>query len=133
MTPNEVFDEFRSSFQARKFTAGLLLAFIDFLAELAVPALGLMSFEDFLAHFERQTKTAAGKRANTLIVDRGAGQTLSIRPFYNKAERYFRAEQKRFLITQQFQPELGAGRAGAGCAPQRRRDGVPDRPTRSAD
>ena len=40
--------------------------------------------------------TAAGGRANTLIVDRGGGRTLSIRPFYNRAERYFRAEQKRF-------------------------------------
>lgn len=46
--------------------------------------------------FKRQATTAAGTRANTLIVDRGGGQTLSIRPFYNRAERYFRAENKRF-------------------------------------
>jgi len=39
---------------------------------------------------------------------------------------------KCYLITQQFQPELGAGRARAGCAPQHRRDGARDRPTRSA-
>ena len=96
MTPNEVFDDFQSSFQARKFTAGLLLAFIDFLDELDVPALDVASFEDFLSRFKRQTTTSAGRRANTLIVDRGGGQTLSIRPFYNRAERYFRAEQKRF-------------------------------------
>lgn len=96
MTPSEVFDDFQSSFQSRKFTAGLLLAFIDFLVELNVPALGLSSFEDFLIRFKRQTMTAAGTRANTLIVDRGGGQTLSIRPFYNRAERYFRAEKKRF-------------------------------------
>ena len=37
------------------------------------------------------------------------------------------------LITQQFQPELGAGRAGVGCAPQHRPDAARDRPTRSAD
>ena len=40
---------------------------------------------------------------------------------------------KNNLITQQFQPELGAGRARAGCALQHRRDGARDRPTRSAD
>ena len=96
MTPSEVFDEFRSSFQSRKFTAGLLLAFIDFLVELDVPARGLSSFGDFLTRFKRQTTTTAGTRANTLIVDRGSGQTLSIRPFYDRAERYFRAEKKRF-------------------------------------
>ena len=96
MTPTEVFDDFRASFRSRKFTAGLLLAFIDFLVELSVPDLGLLSFEDFLVRFKRQTMTAAGKRANTLIVDRGGGQTLSIRPFYNRAELYLRAEQKRF-------------------------------------
>ena len=96
MTPNEVFDDFRSSFQTRKFTAGLLLAFIDFLVELSGPSLGLLSFDEFLSRFKRRTTTAAGRRANTLIVDRGGGQTLSIRPFYNRAERYFRAEQKRF-------------------------------------
>ena len=89
MTPTEVFDDFRSSFRSRKFTAGLLLAFIDFLVELSVPDLGLLSFEGFLVRFKRQTMTAAGKRANTLIVDRGGGQTLSIRPFYNRAELYF--------------------------------------------
>ncbi|MGZ9158939.1 MAG: hypothetical protein ACXW36_08760 [Nitrospira sp.] len=34
-------------------------------------------------------------RANTLIVDMG-GTTVSLRPFYNAAERYYRAEHKRF-------------------------------------
>lgn len=96
MTPTDVFADFRSSFRSRKFTAGLLLAFIDFMVELDVPVLGLRSFEDFLVRFKRQATTAAGARANTLIVDRGGGQTLSIRPFYNRAEHYFRAENKRF-------------------------------------
>lgn len=96
MTPNEVFEDFRASFRTRKFTAGLLLAFIDFVVELEVPSLGLSSLEDFLERFRRQKRTRAGKRANTLIIDRGDGRTLSIRPFYNNAEHYFRAEKMRF-------------------------------------
>lgn len=96
MTLDDLYDEFRTSFRDRKFSAGLLIAFIDFLVELGVPALRLSSLENLLDHFQRQERTSGGKRANTLIVDRGDGRTLSIRPFYNNAERYFRAEQKRF-------------------------------------
>ena len=96
MTPDELYIDFTSSFQRRKFTAGLLIAFIDFLSFLETPALKISSFHDFLGRFKRQERTAAGARANTLIVDRGGGRTLSIRPFYNKAEHYFRAEHKRF-------------------------------------
>ena len=96
MTPDELFRDLAASFPGRKFTAGLLVAFIDFLVDLCVPDLQLSSFDDFLSRFERQERTAGGKHANTLIVRKGAAQTLSIRPFYNRAERYFRAEHKRF-------------------------------------
>lgn len=96
MTPDELYAEFASTFARRKFIAGLLVAFIDFLSELGVPDIELSSFDEFLTRFERQERTSAGQRANTLIVKRDGGQTLSIRPFYNAAERYFRAEQKRF-------------------------------------
>lgn len=96
MTPDELFKEFTNSFQQRKFAAGLLVAFIDFLEALETPSLALSSFDGFLNRFRRQTRTAQGARANTLIVDRGGGRTLSIRPFYNRAERYFRSERKRF-------------------------------------
>lgn len=96
MTPDELYSQFCESFVRRKFVAGLLVAFIDFLAELGIPALQISSFDDFLTRFERQKRTAAGLRANTLIVSRGDGRTLSIRPFYNAAERYFRADKKRF-------------------------------------
>jgi hypothetical protein len=40
--------------------------------------------------------TNGGKRANTLIVAKADSGTLSLRPFYNAAERFFRAEHKRF-------------------------------------
>ena len=96
MTPDELYNDFTRSFRGRKFTAGLLVAFIDFLGALGATELRLSSFNDFIGRFERQPRTATGARANTLIVKKGKGQTLSIRPFYNKAERYFRAEHKRF-------------------------------------
>ena len=96
MTPNELYNDFTKSFRSRKYTAGLLVAFIDFLGALEAAALKLSTFDDFISRFERQERTATGARANTLIVNKGDGQTLSIRPFYNKAERYFRAEHKRF-------------------------------------
>lgn len=96
MTPEELFAEFEAGFERRKFTAGLLVAIIDFLTALDAPARRFASFSEFLEAFPRQTSTAAGARANTLIVRRPDGRTLSLRPFYNAAERYYRAEQKRF-------------------------------------
>ncbi len=97
MKPAALYREFEAGFAARKFSAGLLIAFIDFLTELDVTARKPKNFSDFLAIYPKQEVTAAGKHANTLIVDRGGGAgTLSLRPFYNKAEQLFRAENKRF-------------------------------------
>lgn len=95
MTPQELFDQFAKGFQARKFSAGLLVAFIDFLIELETPKAALRDFDDFLVMHPRQEQTGQGKRANTLIVAHGES-TLSIRRFYNQIERFFRAENKRF-------------------------------------
>ena len=86
---------FVAGFPARKFSAGLLVAFIDLFTAIGVPGAGLADFNAVLAQFPRQAMTAAGKRANTLIVAE-RGRTLSLRPFYNAAERFFRAEHKRF-------------------------------------
>jgi len=96
MRPNELFRAFQSGFSARKFSAGLLVAFIDFYKRLEVPMLGARSLQDVLVRYPQQASTAAGKRANTLIVALPGGGTISLRPFYNQAERYFRAEHKRF-------------------------------------
>jgi hypothetical protein len=96
VTPDALFAEFESGFARRKFTAGLLVAFIDFLTALDAPAQNFASFSKLLETFPRQTSTAAGARANTLIVRRPDNRTLSLRPFYNAVERYYRAEQKRF-------------------------------------
>jgi hypothetical protein len=95
MTPDELYAEFVAGFPARKFSAGLLIAFIDLFSALGVPGSGATGFRDVLAAYPRQTMTSAGKRANTLIVSTGNG-TMSLRPFYNAAERFFRAENKRF-------------------------------------
>jgi hypothetical protein len=73
------------------------MAFIDFLKDLGIPGRKFQSLDQMLKKYPRQETTAAGHHANTLIVDRGGGAgTVSLRPFYNEAERYFRAEKKRF-------------------------------------
>lgn len=96
MSPDGLFRDFEAGFAGRRFSAGLLIAFIDLFRKLGVPALALPDFDAVLARFPRHTSTAAGKRANTLIVGLPDGGTLSLRPFYNDAERFFRAEHKRF-------------------------------------
>lgn len=96
MTPDELFSDFERGFPARKFTAGLLVALIDFLTALDVPGKGIGSYDALVATFPRQTTTSGGKRANTLIVMKSDGKTLSLRGFYNAAERFYRAENKRF-------------------------------------
>lgn len=96
MTPDELFDEFCRGFPKRKFSAGLLVAFIDFIRHIGAPGAGFGSLDDLLERYPRQTLTSAGKHANTLIVAVDGGRTVSLRPFYNAIERYFRAENKRF-------------------------------------
>lgn len=92
---DNLLNELKDAFNTRKFAAGVLIAMIDFLTELDIPSLNVRSFQDLLEVFPRQRTTAHGKRANTLIVRRGES-TLSLRPFYNNAERLFRAEHKRY-------------------------------------
>ena len=97
MNANELFQDFETGFPKRKFSAGLLIAFIDFLKDLGIPGQKFKSLEEMLKKYPRQQTTAAGHHANTLIVNRGGeAGTVSLRLFYNEAERYFRAEKKRF-------------------------------------
>lgn len=95
MTADEIFEEYREDFKRRKFVGGLLPAIIDFLLELRMPRDDIESFDEFLEVFSQQHLTAAGKRANTLIVERSDGSTLSIRPFYNAIERFYLSEKHR--------------------------------------
>lgn len=96
LTAKEIYDEVVDGFGNRKFAAGLAVTFIDFLQELGVPRDDVSNLSDFLAAYPRREFRSIGKRANTLIVDRPDGRTLSIRPFYNKVENFFRAENHRF-------------------------------------
>lgn len=95
MSPDDLYQEFVTGFPSRKFSAGLLIAFIDLYVTLGIPGQGFKNFESMLSRFPRQLHTVSGARANTLIVARNA-ETISLRPFYNAIERYFRAEHKRF-------------------------------------
>jgi hypothetical protein len=95
MTLEEIYSEFVGGFPARKFSAGLLVSFIDLLVHLRVPGSGMRNLSDVLAKFPRRLTTSAGARANTLILSTGR-TTVSLRPFYNAVERFFRAEHKRF-------------------------------------
>lgn len=96
MTPDNLYDEFVEGFSKRKFSAGLLVAFIDLYEAIGVTGSGFHTLNDVLVRFPRRTVTAAGQRANTLIVEVPGGTTYSLRPFYNSVERLFRAENKRF-------------------------------------
>ena len=86
----------RSHGSARSRRPGLLIAFVDFLTRVDAFEGSFGDLDALLTRYPRQSTTAAGKRANTLIVKLEDGKTLSLRPFYNAAERFFRAEQKRF-------------------------------------
>lgn len=85
-----------AGFPRRKFSAGLLVAFIDMWLDLEVPKSGIRSLEQFYTVHPRHTKTAAGGEANTLIVTSAKGGSISLRPYYDKVEQYFRMEMKRF-------------------------------------
>lgn len=97
MTLDDVYSQFESGFQNRKFSAGLLIALIDFFCDLGVPDLALATFDEFLEVYPRQTLTSSGRTANTLIVaDAANNRTTSLRPFYNTIEMEFRATHKRY-------------------------------------
>lgn len=94
MTPDELFSQVEQQFRTRKFSAGLLVAFIDFLTELGVPENPLTGWEAFLERFPRQATLPGGRQANTLVVSRGEDRTLGIRMAYNRVEDYFRSQER---------------------------------------
>ena len=100
MNHKQLLSAFKEEFERRKFVAGLLIAFIRFFRKLDALGQKYPSLDDFFQAFPQLATTSQGQTANTLIVllpSSGAKQkTLSIRPFYNEAERFFRAENKRF-------------------------------------
>jgi len=57
---DDVYADMLNGFRARKFSAGLLVAFIDFLLELKVPGAGFKDLDAVLAKYPRQEVTAQG-------------------------------------------------------------------------
>ncbi|HYT92183.1 MAG TPA: hypothetical protein VEL76_25940 [Gemmataceae bacterium] len=97
MTPDDLYGQVVSEFRKRKFATGLVIAFMDLLSHLGVPGKGLSSFEKVLKRHRRREVLPGGGHANTLVVEQTpGGKTISLRPFYNDIERFFRSEQKRF-------------------------------------
>lgn len=95
MTADDVFAAFEAGFARRKFSAGLLVAFVRFFRRFDALDGCYSSLDAFLVDHPRQT-TIRGARANTLVVTAPSGDPVSLRPFYNEAERLFRSEHKRF-------------------------------------
>jgi hypothetical protein len=95
MTPDALLAELRTEFTRRKFVAGLFVAIVDLLDDLDALGGRFGSTDELFLAYPRQTETAGGKGANTLIVAVD-GRNRSLRPFYNRAETLFRVEHKRF-------------------------------------
>jgi len=101
MTPEQLLDEFRTVFDRRRFSAGLLIAFIRFLRDLGAFGRGFASLDDFLQAFPLSAVSARGGQANALTVEvpdsrRARPRLVSIRPAYNEVETFFRVTNKRF-------------------------------------
>lgn len=80
----------------RRFLPGLLVAFIDLIRTVRSINRTYDSLASFYADFPRQEKTGEGGTANTLIVARPDGTTLSIRPAYQRFEYWARGKNNRF-------------------------------------
>jgi hypothetical protein len=91
----EVQNEFRAK-KPRRFAAGVLIGLIDLLRAIGIPRPDVRSYEDLIRAFPREGTVAGGGTANTLILRTSADTTTSLRPFYNKAEKFFRVQQKRY-------------------------------------
>jgi len=96
MTLDDVYAEFEAGFRRRKYTAGLLVSFIDFALALDLPGHGMATLDDVFASYPQVTTTSRGDSANTLIVRKADGGTLSLRPFYDAIETWYRADNHRF-------------------------------------
>lgn len=90
---DDLFRAFQAGFRARKFSAGLLIAFIDMFRHLGTPSMALQGWDDFIARFPPLETNRRGA-ANTLTVAH-MGNQLTLRRFYDPVETFFRAEHHR--------------------------------------
>lgn len=91
MNPDEILEQVRAGFQRRKFSAGLAMAFIDFLIGIGAVDDDLTDYPSFLKKYPRRETTERGEKANTLIVELHGGGTKSIRFFYDRVQNEIRA------------------------------------------
>lgn len=94
MTPDDVLKEmaaeFRRTPRPRRYVAGLLIAFAEFLQELGVPAARFRSLDEFFVRYPLITEGVS-----TLTVRLPDGGQKTIRPAYERAHRFFIFESKR--------------------------------------
>lgn len=94
MTPDDVLGEMRAEFRRRprprRYVAGLLIAFAEFLRDINVPGAGFRSLVDL---FDRYPPITEG--VSTLTVRMPDGGQKTIRPAYERAHRFFIYESKR--------------------------------------
>jgi len=101
VTPDDIYDEMVGVFRAhnararRRFLPGLLVSFIKLIQSVRPANTTFADLADFYCTFPRQTNVTNGGLANTLIIARGVGQTLSIRPFYEEFQSWVRSGNKR--------------------------------------
>ncbi|NML17039.1 hypothetical protein [Azohydromonas caseinilytica] len=101
-TADEIFEEVRNSFletnsrRRRRFLPGLLIAMMNLVRGVRGHDGRFSSMAEFYAAYPRQTVTADGGRANTLIISiPGENRTQSIRPYYEAFVRWLRIDNKR--------------------------------------
>ena len=94
MTPDEVLQEMRTAFAAgarpRRYVAGLLISFADFLRELRKPDETFSSLADLFVRYPQITEGVS-----TLTVRLPDGTQKTIRPAYERAHRFIIFEHKR--------------------------------------
>jgi hypothetical protein len=94
MTPDELLIQMRAEFRRqprpRRYVAGLLIAFAEFLKELEVPGAGFKSLADLFRSYRQVIEGVS-----TLTVRLPDGGQKTIRPAYERAHRYFIFENKR--------------------------------------
>lgn len=105
MNSQDILEEIEANFlagQKRRFLPGLAMSFAGFLAALNAAGDKYRSLKEFYTAHPRRTVSRMGTPTTTLVVYRDAAATgksdatVSIRRYYDKAERWFRSEKKRF-------------------------------------
>ena len=96
LTPEQLVEEFQNGFLRRKYSAALLLSFIDLLGDVGASGEGYADLSALLAAYPQVHRQANGDPAATLILTKANGDTVSLRRFYDAAQQFFREEHARY-------------------------------------